>query len=268
MKRLINGFSMAYTDQGQGKPLLLVHGYPLNRQMWAPQILGLSRVARVIAPDLRGHGDSEAVPGPYSMELFADDLAALLDSLEIQQKVICCGLSMGGYAVFAFQRKYPERIAALILTATRAADDTPQARAARDQAAELARRNQLDQIFEGMLPKLLSEGNYHENPELVEQVRSIMRNTSQEGVLGDLAGLKDRPDSRPSLPDIKVPTLILHGADDRIVPVTEAKEMLVSIPNSQLQIIPAAGHLLNLEQPEIFNRAVIGFLSTLESQPS
>ena len=263
MRQAINGFAMAYTDSGKGLPLLLIHGYPLNRHMWEPQVKELGDLLRAVAPDLRGHGESESVSGPYSMDLFVDDLAAFLDALGIQQKIVLCGLSMGGYIALAFQRKYAARLQALILTATRAAGDSPQAQAGRDQAAETAREKGVEAIVETLLPKLLAPETPQNDPELVRRVRSIISSTSLDGVLGDLAALKNRPDSRPFLKDIQVPTLILHGTEDQIIPSQEAKEMQAAIPDARLQLLPQAGHMLNLEQPALFNAAVRSFISSL-----
>jgi 3-oxoadipate enol-lactonase len=262
----VNGFKMAYTDHGSGIPLVFVHGYPLSRRMWDPQVEALSDIARVIVPDLRGHGESEAIPGPYSMELFADDLAALLDKLHIQEKIVLCGLSMGGYVAFAFFRKYAPHLAGLVLTATRAADDSPQARAGRDQAAETARQNGIVPIAEGMITRLLATGRAQSDPQLAEQARSIMHTISLEGMLGDLAGLKSRPDSRPLLGKICLPVLVVHGSEDQIVPLEEAKAMASSIPESRLEVILSAGHLLNMEQPELFNACLREYLLSLPKE--
>jgi 3-oxoadipate enol-lactonase len=259
MQLTVNGFSMAYSDAGQGVPLLFVHGFPLNRRLWQPQLEGLSGIARVLAPDLRGHGDSDPVPGPYSMDLFADDLNAFLDALGIQEKIVLCGLSMGGYVAFAFHRKYAYRLRGLILAATRAAPDSPEARLARDQMMALAREQGVSAIAESMLPKMLAPQTYSSRPDLVEQARSIMLHTSLEGVLGDLAALKDRPDSTSTLAQITVPTLILHGANDQIIPLKEAQAMQAAIPGSRLVVVDGAGHLPGLENEEVFNEIVTGF---------
>ena len=128
MQLLVNDFIMSYTDAGVGIPLLFIHGFPLNRHLWNPQVAGLADVARVLAPDLRGHGGSQPIPGAYTMDIFADVLNSFLDELGITQPVVVCGLSMGGYTAFAFYRKYSQRMAGLILTATRAAGDSPQKR--------------------------------------------------------------------------------------------------------------------------------------------
>lgn len=261
MNAIVNGISIAYSAEGQGIPLVFVHGYPLNSQMWLPQIEALSKHARVIAPDLRGHGDSQVVPGPYSMDLLAGDLNALLDALNITEKIVLCGMSMGGYVSLAFQRQYPERLRGLILTATRAGADSPQGRAGRDQSMITAQEKGLEAIAEGMAGKLLAPQTASERPMLLEMAIAIMRRTSLEAVLGDLEGMKTRPDSTPTLAEIRVPTLILHGTDDQLIPLHEAQELHKHIADSRLVVIPDAGHLLNLEQPELFNGAVQEFLA-------
>jgi 3-oxoadipate enol-lactonase len=263
MRAQINNYSMAFEDRGRGTPLLFIHGYPLNRRLWIPQLEGLSRSARVIAPDLRGHGESQAMPGTYTMDLLADDCAALLDSLKITQPVVVCGLSMGGYVSFAFMRRYPERAAGLILAATRALPDSPEGKEKRDQAVYLAREKGIKPVVESLLPKMFSPKNYKNRPELIEQVREIMRNTSLEGVTGDLMGMKERPDSSPSLSKIDKPVLILYGEDDQIVTMDDIENMRSGIPGAQVRVLPGAGHLLNLEDPDWFNAAVSEFLSRI-----
>ncbi len=263
MNILIGDIQISYSDAGQGIPLVFVHGFPLNRQMWQPQVEGLSGIARVIAPDLRGHGDSQAVPGPYAMSLFASDLNALLDALGVTEKIVLCGLSMGGYAAFAFYRQYAHRLAGLVLTATRAAADSPEGRTGRDQTAVMVREKGVDALVEGMLPRLLAPRTLQTRPDLVEQARAIMRRTSLEGVLGDLAALKERPDSTALMEKIDLPTLLLPGANDQIVPLHEAQAMHAGIRGSRLVVIPDAGHLPNLENPGAFNQAVQEFLAAI-----
>lgn len=261
---------MHYDDQGAGIPLLFIHGYPLNRRMWEPQIASLADIARVVAPDLRGHGDSETAPSPdgdpqtYSMDLHARDCAALLDAMDIQQPVVIAGLSMGGYIALSFYRQYPERIAGLVLAATRAGSDSADSVLNRMEAVELARHSGIEAIAETMLPKLFSPHSYDTLPDLIPNVRNIMQTISLEGVAGDQLGMIDRPDSTPLLAEIEIPTLLIHGADDQIINIEDMDSMQAAIPSSQLQVIPGAGHLVNLEQPDIFNKAVREFILNLE----
>ncbi|PWH16157.1 MAG: alpha/beta hydrolase [Anaerolineae bacterium] len=256
-------FKMAYDEAGSGIPILFIHGYPLNRLMWQPQIEALQTDAHVIAPDLRGHGDSTPIEGVYSMDLLAEDCEKLLDHLNIQQKIVLCGLSMGGYISFAFARKFPERLAGLILTATRAAPDSEEAKLNRQRSMQVAREQGIEPIIESMIAKVLSPFTLKNRPELVQTVRQIMQRTSLQAILGDLQGMMERIDSRPFLKQIAVPTLILHGKDDTLIPIEEAQAMQAAIPNSQLLIVENAAHLPNLEASERFNQAVRHFLKTL-----
>ncbi|MCS6908137.1 MAG: alpha/beta fold hydrolase [Anaerolineales bacterium] len=256
-------FKMAYEEVGSGIPLLLIHGYPLNRHMWQPQLDELGKDARVIAPDLRGHGDSTPTEGIYTMDLLAEDCAKLLDHLRIREKIVLCGLSMGGYISFAFARNYPERLAGLILTATRAAPDTEEHKLNRQRSLALAKEQGLEPIIEAMLPRVLSPTTLQNRPDLVQTVRKIMQRTSLQAILGDLQGMMERADSRPFLKQITVPTLILHGKEDPLIPVEEAKAMQESIPNCRLVLLDRAGHLPNLEASEQFNQAIREFIQTL-----
>jgi 3-oxoadipate enol-lactonase len=263
MRLQINNYAMAFEDQGRGLPVLFIHGYPLNRHLWQSQIEDLSSSARILAPDLRGHGDSQPVEGPYSMDVLAGDCIALLDALDIHKPVVVCGLSMGGYVTLALYRNYPERLGGLILAATRANSDSPEGKAGRNTAAALAKEKGIEAVVASMLPKMLSPKTYERKPDLVLRAKKIMEATSLEGVLGDLMGMKERPDSRPILDKIAIPTLVIHGEDDQVITAEETRQMHAQIRGALLETVPDAGHLLNLEQPEVFNRAVRGFIQTL-----
>lgn len=252
--------NLAYIDTIKDCTLLLIHGFPFNSMMWWPQINKLDETARVIAPDLRGFGESETPTDNYSMRVFADDCRALLDSIGAQAPIIVCGLSMGGYIAFEFCRQHPDRVDGLILTATRAAPDAPADQQGRDRAIETVKANGVNVLARGLLSKLFSDHNYEHQRDVVESVQQMMESATEHGVIGALAAMRDRADSRPMLGEIDVPTLIVHGADDKIVPLDEARTMANSIPNSEMVVIPNAGHLPNLEQPAMWNEAVTQFL--------
>ena len=253
-------FVMAFQDSCDKPALLLIHGFPLSSQMWDPQIEDLSEFARVVAPDLRGFGNTDSVPGPYSITQLADDCAGLLGHLNVATPFVVCGLSMGGYIALEFYRRYPEHVAGLILAATRAGADSAEGKVNRDQAAELAKNEGTTAVSAGMLSKMLAPQNYKSDEELVDFAQDVMSTASLNGVVGALAAMRDRVDSTPMLGNIDVPVLIIHGADDQLIPVSEAEAMHQAIPNSELVIVPDAGHLPNLEQPDIFNDTVIDFL--------
>lgn len=263
MKIHSGSLTLGYDDHGSGRPLVLVHGYPHNRSLWAEQSQALADAARVLAVDLRGHGESDAPDGPYSMDVFADDCARLLDVIGIHQPVVFGGLSMGGYVTFAFWRRYPERVAGLILAATRAGADSPEGRAGRDASMTTVRREGPDAIVDAMLRKSLAPDTPERLPHVLTQARAVMSGATETAILGDLAGLRDRPDSTATLNTITVPTLVVHGAQDQLIPPAEAERTAAGIANAQLAIIAGAGHLPNLEQPDAFNAVVREFLNRL-----
>ena len=253
---------MAYDATGSGRPLVLLHGFPLNRHIWRPQLEGLLDTAWMAAPDLRGHGETEVSEGPYSMDQLADDVAALLEELGITQPVVVGGLSMGGYVALAFFRNHRQRVAGLILASTRAGAETDEGRAGRDRSALLARQQGAEAIADAMLPKMFAPRTYAEQPGLVEQARELMAGTSPTGIAGALLGMRDRPDSVPLLAQIDRPVLVIHGAEDQLIPPSEAETVHAHLPNSRLELVPNAGHLLNLEQPASFNGPVRTFLQS------
>lgn len=261
-----NDFTLAYQDSCSGPTLLLIHGFPLNSSLWESQIEDLSDSARVLAPDLRGYGLSEATPPPYSMEMMADDCMGLLDSLGVHEPVIVCGLSMGGYVAFEFYRRFPDWISGLILVATRAGADDQAGRAGRDKMIASVGERGIEPVATAMLPKLLAPDNYERNELLVSFVREMVESSTPQGVIGALEAMKNRPDSTPLLPQISVPVLIIHGEDDQIIPVAEAKAMRDAIPGAEMEVLPGAGHLPNLEQAEAFNEVIWDFLLRLEKE--
>jgi 3-oxoadipate enol-lactonase len=264
MRVQLSGISLEYDDSGpvdSSRPtILFIHGYPLNRKIWQAQVNGLSKFARVLALDLRGFGESDASPGPYSMESLADDCITLLDQLNIIDPVVICGLSMGGYISLALYKKYSHRVQGLILSSTRSGADSPEAKASRDKAIALVEKEGVQAIARLMLPKMFAPDSYLNHPDRVEALRKMMLSASVSGIQGVLAGMRDRPDSTPFLSSIFIPTLLIFGELDQFVEQTEVKSMLAAIPNAQLRFIPNTGHLLNLEQPVEYNRLVRDFL--------
>lgn len=262
----INDIQMAFSDTGEGTPtVLLVHGYPFNRATWDPQLGPLrDQGARVIVPDLRGFGASEAgAGGPLTMERHADDLAALLDHLGVREPVVFGGLSMGGYIAFAFWRRHAERARAFVLADTKASADTPEARENRLKLARAAEQDgSAEPIVQAMLPRMFSPAVPPEHA-LARQLRAIMAGTSGPSAAAGMRGLADRPDSLDLLPGIRVPTLVLVGDQDAITPVADAERLAAGVPGAQLTVIPGAGHVSNMEQPEAFNAALLGFLQRL-----
>ncbi len=263
MKTKIRGFEIAYDDSGStAMPLVLIHGFPLDRTTWAEQTRELADSARVIAPDLRGCGESSMPPGATTMDEYADDVRGLLDALNIQSAIIA-GVSMGGYIAFAFYRKYMARVRALILVDTRAGADSPEGKKARDENAALARAEGAGAIAERMLPKMLTPQTATTRANVAQDLRALMARQPVEGVAAALIALRDRPDSTPTLAQISVPTLVVCGADDQLIPVKESEFLRDQIRGARLALIPDAAHLPNYEQPAAFNHAVKDFLKTI-----
>jgi pimeloyl-ACP methyl ester carboxylesterase len=253
----INGVQIAYRDEGRGRPLLLIHAFPLSGAMWEPQIAALASAYRLIAPDLRGFGASPAVPGTASLDHYADDLAGLLEQLGLEH-VSVAGLSMGGYIAFALLRRHRERVDALILADTRSQPDTDDGRRAREENARLAEQRGAGAIADQMLPKLLAPSA---SEQLRAQVRRIIEANDGAGIAAALRAMAARPDSTPLLATIAVPTLVVVGAEDGITPPSDARAMHTAIAGSRLAELPGAGHLSNLEASGAFNAAVDDLLN-------
>ncbi len=255
----IDDIQMAYTDEGEGRPIVLIHGYPFNRSLWTEQIAALSSSYRVVAPDLRGFGESDASAGTVTMNRMAQDVALLMDHLGIPRATIG-GLSMGGYVVLAFYKQFASRVRALILADTRPQADTEEGKQGRAQQAEKALAEGMGGIADAMLPKLLTPETVSKHPDMVKRVRDMMLKTKAEGAAAALHGMAARDDSTALLAKITVPALILVGAEDAITPLADSQKMSQAIPGSRLVVIENAGHVSNLERTEQFNDAVLDFL--------
>jgi pimeloyl-ACP methyl ester carboxylesterase len=259
MEAQINGVTLHYHDEGEGTPVLLVHAFPMSSALWQPQREALAGEARLIVPDLRGFGASEVPNGPYTMETFADDLAALLDQLQIE-RVVLAGVSMGGYVAFAFWRRHASRVRALVLSDTRATADTDEARAARESNAQLAETQGARVIADMMLPNLLASTA---TTEVQNRVREIIVGNQPYGIASALRGMALRPDSTDLLPSINVPTLLVVGSEDGLTAPEEMRGLQQRIAGSRLVEIPEAGHLPNFENADAFTAALREFVRGL-----
>lgn len=256
---------MAFEEAGDGPPVVLLHGFPLDRSMWRGQMEALRGEYRVIAPDLRGHGESESPAGPATMEEMARDVAALLDDSGVGRAVIA-GLSMGGYVSLAFCRLFPERVSALVLAHTRAQEDTEEAGRARLENAGRALREGMEPLAEAMLPKLLAASTFESRPDVVARVREMILRNSPAGAAAALRGMAVRRDQTDLLPSIGAPALILVGAEDRLIPAEDSRPLLDGIRDSRLKVVEGAAHLSNLERAEEFDSALFNFLKDCQTE--
>ena len=247
-----------YLEAGSGWPVVLLHAFPLNADMWRPQLDQVPEGWRYIAPDLRGFGPAGGAAAA-SMDDFAEDVIALLDALEIEKATIG-GLSMGGYATFALLRRASERASAVILADTRSTADTEEGRAGRAKMLETVRSKGVSAVVDEMLPKLLGDSTRRERPAVEARVREIAARNSPEAVAGAIQAMRDRPDSTSQLAGISVPVLIVVGEEDTLTPPADAESMRARITRTRLVDIPHAGHLSNLEAPEEFSAALTDFL--------
>jgi pimeloyl-ACP methyl ester carboxylesterase len=252
---------LAFDDAGNGEPVVLLHGYPFNRSMWHKQVEVLKETHRVITPDLRGLGESPLTE-TATMDEMANDVAALLDSLGIEETIIG-GLSMGGYVTLAFTRLFPHRVKGLILADTRPQSDTEDGKQNRERHAQLALSKGMSAIAEEMLPKLLAPSTITENPDVVVRVSNMILTTQPQGAANAQRGMAQRVDHTEMLSNINVPTLIIVGSEDVLTPPSDSEKMHEAIKDSLLITIEGAGHCSNLENPEMFNAALVSFLGSL-----
>ena len=228
--------------------------------MWEPQLALADHGWHVVAPQLRGFDGGVSDRPATSMDDYAGDVIDLLDALHVEDAVVG-GLSMGGYVAFAVFRHAPRYVRGLVLADTRSEADTPQGVAGRKQMLQLVAEKGTPAIADTMIPKLLGETTRRSRPDLVERVRSLILASSSDAIAGAISALMGRPDSSPLLPTIHCPTLVIVGDEDTLTPPQLSEQMHESIAGSQLAVVPTAGHLSSLEQPDAFNEVLTRFLT-------
>jgi len=262
MKDRIGGALLHYDVRGKGPAVLFLHAFPLALEMWDETVQALAGQNQLVRFDARGFGGSAAADGPLTMERIADDGVALLDRLGISQAVVC-GCSMGGYAAFAFVRRHAERLKGLVLADTRAGADSPEARSNRAVQAERILKEGATAAVELFLPRLVGETTHRQRPQVIERVAALIRAQPPRSIADALAGLAARGDSTPTLREIRVPSLVLRGDEDLLIPPADAEALQRGIAGSQLASLPQAGHLPSLETPDAFTQRLREFLTTL-----
>jgi 3-oxoadipate enol-lactonase len=250
-----------YDVAGAGPPVVLLHPFPVDHQFWFPVVAFLASRYQLIMPDLRGHGESTLGEGPATIEKQACDIARVMTHAGIERAPLV-GVSIGGYTIFEFWRRFAPRVKALVLANTKAQADTSEARAARFAAANDVLRGGTEPFFESMLQRVLGETTRRSRPDLVEGVLRMMRKMSAEDVAGVQRGMAERSDSVATLKTISVPTLIISGEEDITTGVADAELMKQNIPGSQMKMVAKAGHYSPWEQPEEVGRMIRQFLDS------
>ena len=242
--------------------IVWLHAFPLSSAMWKRQLEATPPGWRAIAPDFAGFGLSDDHTGTPFIEDFARDVDALMSTLGVPSAIIA-GLSMGGYAALAFHRVAPERIAGLVLADTKSGADTPQARVGREGMLKVVESRGASGVADEMMPKLVGRTTLASRPEVIATVRGLIESNGPEGIGRAVRRLRDRPDSTPQLAAIRVPTLVIVGEEDVILPVDDSRALATGIAGATLTVLPESGHLSNLETPDAFNAAVAQWLGTL-----
>jgi len=261
MKKIdVGDTELAVYDRGNGPVLLLVHGFPLDHTMWDHQAQQFARGMRVVAPDLRGFGQNDPAEDVLPMDRHADDLAALLRAMDIHEPVSYCGLSMGGYIAWQFWQRHGELLDRLVLCDTRAVGDTEEVRRGREIMAQHVLLKGPSVAADAMLPRLVGPDTPEQQPDVVEALKRMVLGTPKETIAAAQRGMALRPDMTGRLDQIEMPTLVICGEHDEISPPDEMGAIADAIRGAQFAVIPDAGHMAPMENPEAVNTAIREFL--------
>ncbi len=263
----VNEISVSYNDNGpdDAPVLIFVHGFPFNKSMWKMQVRALKENYRVIAYDIRGHGNTESGKEKFSIELFAGDLIALMDKLEIDRAILC-GLSMGGYIALTAVENYPERFDALVLSDTQCIADSANAKEKRLKTIEIIKEKGINNYAATSIKNLFAPDSFNTKKNEIENVREMIVKTSPQSVCNTLLALTERKETCSSLKNINIPVLVMAGKEDKIIPVDAAMLIHENIKDSLLRIIAHAGHVANIENPEAFNFNLVKFVDLVSKK--
>ena len=263
MKYSSDGTELFYDVKGSGFPIVLLHPFPLNHHFWNECLPFLEQRYKLVLPDLRGHGDSPPGEGPATMPRHAEDLLRLCNELDIG-KAVFAGVSIGGYVLFEFWRQARERMAALVLSNTRASAETTEGRMNREKSIHAVQERGPSPFIDELLPKLLGRTTFETRPDRVARAREMMSQMTVAGIVANLRGMAIRPDSIPTLKTIEAPALIVAGEEDTATPLADSEVMKQQIHGSRLEVVLRAGHYAAFEQPEHFGKLLRSFLDGLK----
>jgi 3-oxoadipate enol-lactonase len=263
----VNDILVRYNDEGSkdASVIIFIHGFPLNKSMWDKQLKSLKGNYRVIAYDIRGHGNTDLGAIDFSIDLFVSDLLGFMDALKIE-KTIICGLSMGGYIALNAIENYSTRFTALILSDTNCTADSPEAIEKRMNTIISIKENGVEKLANDLIPNLFAPESLKTNSEEIAAVKEMIVTTSKQSLYNSLNALANRKETCSKLRSIKLPVLILVGEEDKITPIEAARAMNMKIRDSDLRIIPHSGHLSNMENPYEFNIQLKKFVDKIYPQ--
>ncbi|MFD0673983.1 alpha/beta fold hydrolase [Cohnella sp. GCM10027633] len=248
---------MFAADNGSGLPIVLLHGYCGSHRYWDEVAPLLTERYRVIAPDLRGHGESPGGDGIYTMESLAGDMVELLDRLGIGQAIVI-GHSLGGYVTLALAESFPARLAGFGLAHSTSYADGDAAKSNRDKAAETIGKDGVVPFVTGLVPKLFAPEHRGESNPSLKKALDIGYGTSPQGAIGCALGMRDRPDRTSALANSELPILLLAGEKDEVIPAE--RRFPVAKPNIEQVTLPNVGHMGMMEDPRAFADAIVAFV--------
>ncbi len=261
----VNNITISYNDVGEGIiPIIFLHGYPFDKSMWKVQLDSLKSSHRVIACDIRGFGKSTNEKTTLSIDLFGEDLLLFMDKLNIK-KAIICGLSMGGYIALNAVKKFPDRFEGLILCDTQCTADTTETKQNRYKTIEQINLDGVTEFNEKFIKNVFHPDSLINKTEVVENLRGVVFSNSKELITAGLTALAERSETCSALDTISIPTLIICGREDVVIPLIQSDFMHKHIKGAILHIINNAGHVSNLEQPDDFNKCLFDFLNSFQT---
>ncbi len=259
MRVELESYALEVEDHGDGIAVMLVHGFPLSSEIFAPVRPAIEQAARLVTPDLRGFGYSDTPQGDYSMDALAEDVVAVADVLGLDRFVVG-GHSMGGYVALRVAERHRDRLAGLILIDTRAGADSMAAAARRDDAVAAIREHGKDAFLASFLPGLVGPSSQRKGGRYLADLQGIAASIPEHVLAGCLRGMRDRPDGAGMLAGLDVPALVVVGAEDTVTPPDEARAMAAALPRARLAVIPEAGHTPTMERPIPTGDAIVAFL--------
>lgn len=259
MKSIINGLSVNTFGDPKNQSVIFIHGFPYDHTMWESQIEALKDNYYCVAYDVRGLGESTVGDGQYTMEFFVDDLFEIIKELKLVKPVIC-GLSMGGYIAFRAAEKDQDKLGGLILCDTRADADDNAAKFKRAENIKLINTEGVTKFADMFVTNTFADETPAQNEKMFLAVRNKTHNQNPVGVKGCIIAIGSRTNTTPFLPQIKIPSLVIVGSFDKLTPPPMMRAIADQIPNSEVGVIPFAGHMTPLENPDAVNDLLVGFL--------